>query len=70
MKGLAIGRIVHYVGTDREHAPAIVTRVVDLEKGIINLTVFPDLEEPYFRYEVPYKETTEKASSWHWPEQA
>jgi len=70
MKGLTVGRIVHFVGIDPQHAAALVTRVLDAEKGIVNLTVFPDMEEPYFRCEVPYEEAATSAHSWHWVEQA
>lgn len=66
MKGLTVGRIVHFVGVDVEHTAAIVTRVLDKEKGIVNLTIFPDLEEPSVRSEVPYEEAATSAHSWHW----
>jgi len=70
MEGLTIGRVVHFVGTDVKHHAAIVTRVHDADKGIVNLTVFADMEEPYFRCEVPYQEEKTSAHSWHWPERA
>lgn len=71
MEGLAIGRIVHFVGINPDHSAAIVTRVVDKEKGIVNLTVFHDLEDELsVRNEVPYQEEKTNAHSWHWPERA
>lgn len=68
VKGLTVGRVVHFVGVDVQHAAAIVTRVHD-DKGTVNLTVFADMEEPYFRCEVPYEEAATSAHSWHWAEQ-
>jgi len=65
---VTIGRVVHFVGIDVNHASAIVTRVHDKEKGIVNLTVFGDMEEPYFRCEVPFQAEATDAHSWHWPE--
>lgn len=41
MKDLTIGRIVHYVMSNGKHRAAIVTEVLDKEKGQVHLTVFP-----------------------------
>lgn len=78
MKGLAVGRIVHYIPGDsmltevfRNHYAAIVTRVVDKERGVINIMAFAD-KHPVaggfsFRESVPYSETP-GLMTWHWPE--
>lgn len=72
MKGLGIGRVVHFVMNNGEHRPAFVVRVWDKENGTVNLQVFTDgfndnaafvewqTSVPYFEDQRPY--------SWHWPE--
>lgn len=42
MKGLGIGRVVHFVMSNGCHRPAIVVEVWDKDKGIVNLQVFTD----------------------------
>jgi len=69
-KGITIGRIVHYVGMDPYHSAAIVTRVINPEKGVVNLRVFSDLEESFVRSAIPYEEEGQTFQTWHWPERA
>lgn len=66
MKGLAIGRIVHFhpPTTDQsvgEAQAAIVTRLCE-QDGFVDLTVFPNgnsvLQVPHSKEPAPY--------SWHW----
>jgi hypothetical protein len=76
MKGLAEGRIVHYVVTQGEHGlhddrPAIVVKVFDHEEngnGCSNLAVFNDglINWPC---SVLYSGEP-KVGTWHWPERA
>lgn len=70
MKGLIPGKIVHYVNGGGWTFAAIVTHVVNKEKGIVNLTVFyhyyhKDLGTNYGCKEVPYSEGGEPYT-WHW----
>jgi hypothetical protein len=79
-KGLAIGRVVHYVAAPGEHRPAIVTRVKDKVHGIINLNVFRDAEDHGSLHpgestrrvaDVAHDGSADDACStgtWHWPE--
>lgn len=63
-KGLVMGRIVR-VRTAGGDYPAIITRVHDREKGIIDLQVFFTREIEAWQ-EIAYSE--EKAvGAWHWP---
>jgi hypothetical protein len=75
--GLAIGRVVHYVFSQGEHRPAIVTRVVDKKIGLVNLNVLRDYEDitefvgvnssGYLVANV-YPSETAPLRTWHWPE--
>ena len=84
MEGLSIGRVVHFV-THREddnvvERPAIVTEVLDLEKGVVHLQVFkgphdgagePIDPETGDVVSAAVKHDPEKrAFTWHWPERA
>ena len=69
MKGLAIGRIVHYCPPPSAPHPvqaAIVTQVVDKDKGIVNLLIFP-VGNPYPEKNVRYSEAQPLPNSWCWP---
>lgn len=77
MKGLAIGRMVHYVLPDKQHRAAIVVRVHDAEAGLVNLTVFTDWANDgrYFDTRgtvhvqcAEHDAAAEKIRTWHWPE--
>lgn len=77
MNGLAVGRIVHFTAPDYNgtkvngelplacHA-AIVTRLVDEEKGVINLQWFDDNSRHVARRVIHSEQPKENA--WHWPE--
>jgi hypothetical protein len=76
-KGLAIGRVVHYVVSPGEHRPAIVTRVVDKKIGLVNLNVLRDYEDITAFVEVNngsylvanvYPSETSPVRTWRWPE--
>lgn len=76
MKGLAVGRIVHYrmaipqVNGDTGIRPAIITHVFN-EDGLVNLVLF--LDGSYDRTEIPTSKTSigyaseDKVGYWHWP---
>lgn len=73
MKGLAIGRIVHYVayGTPKgefpalEHRAAIITGIISLT-GVVSLCVFNP--QGIFFNEVSYNKDANAGGTWHWPE--
>lgn len=78
MSGLTIGRIVwvwhHGIGSRR---PAVVTRVVDKEDGVIGAHVFLDAMDPpgieiNVRGEAGVYEYDEGdvPLTWHWPKRA
>lgn len=73
MKGLAVGRTVHYVapgsadGTyPSEHRAAIVTRVDSKEHGLVSLAVL-NPTGIHFVENLPHDPDGE-AYTWHWPE--
>ncbi len=74
MDGLQIGRMVHYVayGTPGGefpagvHRAAIVTEIVDEEKGIVSLCVI-NPTGMFFAQNLPFSEET-KPGTWHWIE--
>lgn len=76
MEGLGIGRIVHYVayGTPGgeypagAHRAAIVTEIVNKEKGIIGLCVL-NPTGMFFNTNIEYS-AGGTAGTWHWPEGA
>lgn len=76
MKGLGIGRVVHYVLLSGKHRPAIVVEVWDKEAGVINLQVFTDSANDgaemsgnlVWRTSVKYDATGLTPNTWHWPE--
>lgn len=80
IKGLAVGRVVHltypdYTGDQVDNAyplmcfAAIVTRVIDAERGIVNLQWFDD-NSIHAARKVLMKETDQPVeNTWHWPEQ-
>lgn len=69
-----IGRIVHYVLSDNEHRPAIITYV--FSSNIVNLQVFndghndnqPSLAGTSWRSSVEQDEEFKEEGTWHWPE--
>ena len=78
MKGLSIGRIVHYrlsvddLGVNSGIRPAIITHVWN-DEGLVNLVIF--LDGSYDRTEIPTSKTSvlyapeDKVGYWHWPKQ-
>jgi hypothetical protein len=75
MKGLTVGRIVHYVTVDFIHRAAIVTQVPDKAVGIVNLVVFstngaiPTAMPTEAVFSVRYSEE-HTGNTWHWIEAA
>lgn len=78
MKGLGIGRVVHYVDSNTIHLAAIVTAVINKEEGLVGLTVFPYPGWPGFEsilsdgqkvltFMVEFSEEL-RPGTWHWPE--
>lgn len=76
MKGLVIGRIVHYVTAGYGERAAIIVDIWNEEKAVVNLQVFGNtgntgdlFGEKNLRWEfnVPYNEEL-TAHSWHWIE--
>jgi len=78
MKGLAVGRIVHYrVAVATENGddgirPAIITKVWNID-GMVNLVVFYDgsydrVVAAAAKTSVGYAEE-DKVGYWHWPQQ-
>lgn len=67
MNGLIVGRMVHYVPPDGPDAvqAAVVCRVIDANKGIVHLHVFPS-GTSYVATNVTYFETGGR-NTWHWP---
>lgn len=71
LKGLISGRIVHLVGEDSEHRPAVVTKV-HTPQGRVNLHVFldhspNDVNEKSVAHQVEYSEEPEPGT-WHFLE--
>lgn len=64
--GLVKGRIVRYVDGLGEDHPAIVTKVQDLDKGLINITAFLDCHTPQWFKATPYGQD-KGPGTWHWP---
>jgi hypothetical protein len=77
MKGLGIGRIVHYVlrereGPEGEHRPAIVVKVLNKERGIAELKPIAGSDDWGLiniatLTSVAYSEVP-RPGTWHWPE--
>lgn len=65
MKGLQVGRIVHYVDEDGKHKAAMVTAIHD--EASVSLQVFGPVPNP-FPTVVLYSESGVLPNSWHWPE--
>lgn len=77
MKGLVIGRIVHYVTINHGERAAIIVNVINKEMGIVNLQVFGDTAntgeylfgERNLRWMVNIAYSEEIIEdSWHWIE--
>ena len=75
LPGLQIGRRVHYITRNGVHCAADVLRIIDEEKGIVNLHVLVDLPEedgpnalPFFRAHNVQFSRFPKVETWHWPE--
>jgi hypothetical protein len=67
MKGLVIGRTVHFVWEDGKFSPAVVTRVWN-EEGTVNLDVAHDTGFSVIhtlKTSVRYNEQSEPLT-WHW----
>lgn len=71
----SVGRIVHYRLCEQEPTingtdvhPAIITRV--WSDTCVNLTVFPDAAEPFFKTSVLLCEGRGEKSRWFWPPRA
>ena len=72
MKGLGIGRIVHYHHTSVRDGmcAAIVTRIVDKERGVVQLQLFQEGSAAVHKYSVGFSDLTEgdtAAGFWTWP---
>lgn len=79
-KGLAVGRVVHFTYPDyMDSAPgsvyplmchaAVITRVIDAERGVVNLQWFDDNSRHAAR-KILINETGQPVeNTWHWPEQ-
>lgn len=77
IKGLGVGRIVHFQVSKDRIRPAIVTRVIDREEGKVGLCLFADPNDPPG---LPYDATMNtfgvavydgneepRPMTWHWP---
>lgn len=80
MEGLAVGRIVH-VRLPHATRPAIVTTVLDHEKGRIRAQIFADPGDPpgavidektglEYAMGLDYSEEPSQSVSWCWPPRA
>jgi hypothetical protein len=67
LKGLAPGRIVHWVRGNVYHYPALVIDVADKNKGICVLRVFGQFPVDDERIECSY-DADFKPNTWHWIE--
>jgi hypothetical protein len=68
MKGLVVGRIVHYVTNKGVHCAGIIVKVVNQQDGHCNISVFlPDENGVWIRLAVPYSDTFD-TNTWHWIE--
>lgn len=72
IKGLAIGRMVHYVPPSGPMPiqAAIVASIKDADRGVVGLHVFPH-GTSYFASEVSYFDPNGgegPRNTWHWPE--
>ncbi|MCL5292021.1 MAG: hypothetical protein M1548_05765 [Actinobacteria bacterium] len=68
MKGLQIGRIVHYVSEEgNPHRAAIITRVHDATRGAVDLHIMPPGGSAFDHYGIDHSEDP-KEGTWHWPE--
>ncbi|WP_034340673.1 hypothetical protein [Deinococcus misasensis] len=72
-----VGRIIHYVTTDRHgqewHRPAIVNNAFESSENRVNATVFPDPfndteQAPYGVASIAQDEDTKAVGTWHYPE--
>ena len=61
-----IGRILHYVETNAEHSPCIITRVWHDDRA--NVTVFQDQEMSKTLVNVELDEEDMLPGTVHWPE--
>jgi hypothetical protein len=67
MDSLTIGRIVIFVDESYNEHPALITRVHNLETGIVNLLVIEDRGiaiNPVGRFSVPKGDG--EPYTWHW----
>lgn len=71
MDGLTVGRMVHYVRTYKVHEAAIVSEVIDAEKGVVTLHIFSVLGAAavQVRSSIKYDENKD-THTWHWIEKA
>jgi hypothetical protein len=69
-KGLAVGRVVHYVSPRKGvHQASIVTEVVNSDNGLICLAVFdPQSRSTHYVDDVSWDATGERRGSWHYLE--
>ncbi len=71
MKGVIVGRIVHFHPPTADQSvaeaqAAIITKIHD-DKETVNLSVFPDSAARQSFNSVPFSEKP-APYSWHWPE--
>ena len=72
IKGLAVGRVVHFVpGYRKAHVAAIITHVPDppVGAGLVQLAVFhPQNRETVFLDSIEHDPSGEEPYTWHFPE--
>lgn len=72
----SIGRVVHYVRDNGHHRPAVIVRVWDETKGLVNLQVFNDGDGSTSNDKAPnvewvcsrFHSDDPTPGTWHWPE--
>ncbi len=68
MKGLAPGRIVHYLNHAAAHVPAIVTEIGETPQGGFCQLYILDSHGPFFHW--AYYSEQPEVNTWHWIEPA
>lgn len=68
--GLIEGRICHYLDANLQHLAATVVKVVDKNKGLVNLHAHSQNSgELLFLQEVPFMpQAKNRPETWHWVE--
>jgi len=71
VKGLAIGRIVHYRDLGGVDHAAIVVKVSDAALGLVNLVEFgihPGDDPTHILHDIAFSEAPDTPRAWRWPE--